>query len=85
MQIASVNYCLFSAYPIALIGKADSQEDDPFPIAPFMTCCDSFPPKVHHGFFCIFLFTYSVFCVSGEVLVRGVAVKIEHLSVDFGC
>jgi len=30
MQIASVNSCLFSAYPIALISKADSQEDAPF-------------------------------------------------------
>ena len=30
MQIA------FSAYPIALIGKADSQED-----IPFVSCCDS--------------------------------------------
>ena len=41
MQIASVNYCLFSAYPIALIGKADSQQDAPFSIAPFISCCDS--------------------------------------------
>ena len=41
MQTASVNSCLFSAYPIALIGKADSQEDAPFSIAPFMSCCDS--------------------------------------------
>jgi len=36
MQIASVNSCLFSAYPIALIGKADSQENAPFSIAPFI-------------------------------------------------
>jgi len=41
IQIASVNSCLFSAYPIALIGKADSQEDAPFSIAPFISCCDS--------------------------------------------
>jgi len=41
MQIASVNSCLFSAYPIALIGKADSQEDAPFSIVPFVSCCDS--------------------------------------------
>ena len=47
----------------------------------------SFPPKVHHGCFCIFIFllSYSVFSVSGELLVRGVVVKIELLSVDFGC
>jgi len=41
MQIASVNSCLFDAYPTALIGKANSQEDAPFSIAPFMSCCDS--------------------------------------------
>jgi len=40
-QIASVNSCLFGAYPTALIGKADSQEDAPFSIAPFMSYCDS--------------------------------------------
>ena len=33
--------CLFSAYPIVLIGKADSPEDAPFSIAPFLSCCDS--------------------------------------------
>jgi len=37
MQIASVNSCLFSAYPIALIGKADSHEDAPFTTAPFIS------------------------------------------------
>jgi len=41
MQTASVNSCLFSAYLVTLIGKADSQEDPPFSIAPFMSCCDS--------------------------------------------
>ena len=41
MQTASVNSCLFSTYPIALIGKVDSQEDAPFSIAPFIRCCDS--------------------------------------------
>ena len=45
----------------------------------------SFLPKVHHGCFCIFLLLYSVFCVSGELLVQGVVVKIELLSVDFVC
>ena len=45
----------------------------------------SFPPKVHHRCSCIFLLSYSVFCVSGELLVWGVVVKIELLSVDFGC
>ena len=44
----------------------------------------SFPPKVHQGCFFIFLLYY-VFCVSGELLVRGVAVKVKLLSVDFGC
>ena len=44
MQITSVNSCLFSAYPIALIGKTDSQEDAPFSVAPFISCCDS--PKL---------------------------------------
>jgi len=44
---------LFIAYPIALIGKADSQEDAPFSIAPFISCCDSgvISPKVHHRCF----------------------------------
>jgi len=41
MQTASVNYCLFSAYPITLIDKADSQEDVGYSIPPFMSCCDS--------------------------------------------
>jgi len=41
IQTASVNSCLFSAYPLALTGKADSQEDALFSIAPFMSCCDS--------------------------------------------
>ena len=45
----------------------------------------SFPAKVHRGCFWIFLLLYSVFCVSGELLVRGVVVKIELLSVDFVC
>ena len=44
----------------------------------------SFPPKVHHGCFCIFLMSYSVFRVSGKLLVWGIIVKIEFLSVDFG-
>jgi len=68
MQTASVDSCLFSAYPVALIGKADSQEDAPFSIAPFMSCCDSgvIFPKVFHGCFCIFLTLYSVFHVSGK-------------------
>ena len=51
MQVASVNSCLFSAYPIALIGKGDSQEDAPFSIAPFILVVvtqQSFPPKVPH-------------------------------------
>ena len=45
----------------------------------------SLPPKVRHEFFFIFLLSYSVSCVSGELLVRGVVVKIELFSVDFGC
>ena len=40
MQTAFVNTCLFTD-SIALIGKANSQEDAPFSIAPFMSCCDS--------------------------------------------
>jgi len=35
MQMASVNSCLFSAYPITLIGKADSQEDASFSFVPY--------------------------------------------------
>ena len=87
MQIASVNSCLFSAYPITLIGKADSQEDTPFPLLLLLVVVTqgSFPPKVLHGCFFIFLLLYSVFSVSGELLVRGVVVEIELLSVDFGC
>ena len=41
LQIASVNSCLFSAYPIALLGKADNQEDAPFSITTFISFCDS--------------------------------------------
>ena len=41
LQILSMNSCLFSTYPIALTGKADSQEDAHFSIAPFMSSCDS--------------------------------------------
>ena len=92
MQIASVNSCLFSAYLIALIGKADSQEDGPFSIAPFMSCFNSgviFAKSssrmlLHFSFFsCRILFF--VCRVSGELLVRGVVVKIELLSIDFAC
>jgi len=35
MQMASVNSCLFSAYPITLIDKADSQEDASFSFVPY--------------------------------------------------
>jgi len=45
----------------------------------------SFPPKVHHRCFCIFHFSLVVlFFVSGELLVRGVVVKIKLSSVHFG-
>ena len=91
MQIASVNSCLFSAYLIALIGKADSQEDAPFSIAPFIQLLwlrghflQNFITDVNVFAFFIFLLSYSVFYVSGELLVRVVVVKIELLSVDFG-
>ena len=89
MQIASVNSCLFSAYQIALIGKADSQEDAPFSIAPITSCCDSavISAKSSSRMFLHFAFFSCriVFCVSGELLVRGVVVEIELLSVDFVC
>ena len=86
MQTASVNSCLFSTYPIALIGKADSQEDAPFPLLLLWVFVTQgsflFLPKVHHGCFCIFHFSLVVlFFVSDELLVRGVVVKIELLSV----
>ena len=86
MQIASVNSCLFSAYPVALIGKTDSQEDA-FSIAPFMSFCDSGVISAKSSSQMFFHFSLVVFCffVSGELLVRGVVVKIELLSVDFGC
>jgi len=63
---ASVNSCFFSAYPIALIGKADSQEDAP-PLFPLLllgvVTQGSFPPKVHHGCFRIFLLSILLFFV----------------------
>ena len=61
-----LNSCLFSAYPIALIGKADSQEDAPVSIVPFMSCCDSevISAKISSYMIFILLFSYSVFCVS---------------------
>jgi len=37
-QMASKNSCLFSVYPIALIGRAESREDATFSIAPFISC-----------------------------------------------
>jgi len=66
-----VNSLLFRAYPIALIGKTDSQEDAPYSIAPFMSCCDSgiISTKSSSRMFFIFLLSYSVFYVSGELLV----------------
>jgi len=72
MQTASMNSCLFTAYPITLIGKADSQEDAPFSIATFMSCCDSL-----RGHFCqkfitdVFAFFSGriLFFVSGKLLV----------------
>jgi len=87
MQIASVNSCLFNSYPIALIGKDDSQEDAPFPLLLLLVVVTqgSFPPKVHHRCFCIFHFSLVVlFFVSGELLVRGVVVKVKLSSVHFG-
>jgi len=69
---ASVNSCFFSAYPIALIGKADSQEDaPPFSIAPFRSCDSGvISPKISSRMFSHFSLVYSsVFCVSGILLV----------------
>jgi len=61
MQIASVNSCLFSAYPIALIGKADSQEDAPLLLLLLVVMTQgSFPQKfitdVFANFSCRILF-----------------------------
>ena len=80
MQIASVNSCFFSAYPIAVIGKADSQEDAPFSIAPFISCCDSgvISAKSSSRMFLHFSLVVFCFCVSGELLVRGVVVNNLH-------
>jgi len=41
MLMASMNSCLFSSYQFALIGKAESQENAPFSMAPFISCYDS--------------------------------------------
>ena len=65
MQTALVNSCLFGAYPIVLIGKADSQEDAPFSIAPFMSCCDSGVISAKKSSSQMFLhFSLVVFCFS---------------------
>ena len=73
--------------PIALISKADSQEDAPFSIASFMICCDSAvnSPKSSTQMFLHFSLVIFCFRVCGKLLVRGVVVKIELLGVDFGC
>jgi len=74
MQMASMISFLFSTYPIALIGKADTQEDAPFSFAPFISCCDSGSVQFLSYFitaisvFCILLL-YSPFHVSGTFLV----------------
>ena len=85
MQTASVNSCLCSAYLVTLIGKANSQEDAPLSIAPFMSCCDSgvISAKSSSWMFLHFLLLYYVFRVSGKLVVWGVVVKIEILSVYF--
>jgi len=62
----------FSSYPIALISKAEGQEDIPYFIAPFICCCD---PGVnfanillqqlqHFAFFscCNLLFMVLIYC-----------------------
>ena len=75
LQTASMNSCLFSAYPTALMGKIDSQEDAPFSITSFMSCCDStvsYPKSSSHmshilAFYV--LLPYSAFRVSGILLV----------------
>jgi len=79
MQMASVNSCLFSAYPIALIGKAGSQEDAPFSITFLWVVVTqgSVPEKVHHKRFWIFFLSYSVFRVFGKLLIWGVVVEIN--------
>jgi len=75
MQMASMNSSLFSAYPIALIGKGESQEDAPFSITRFVSCCESgisysnilFCQLWHFGFiFCrSLLFMVLVYCIAG--------------------
>ena len=64
MQTASMNSCLFSAYPIALISKADSQEDAPFSIALFMSCCDSGVSSPKSSSLMFLHFSLAVFCFS---------------------
>jgi len=69
------------------IGKADSQEDAPFSIPPFMSCCDSgvISPKSSSGMFLRFsLVVFYFSCVWYTAGLR-VVVKIELLSIDFAC
>ena len=88
MQTASVNSCLCSVYPIALIDKADSQEDAPFSTAPFVSCCDSGFSSFNSSsrlfwhfalFACHILFFVCLVNSWSERLL----IKIEFLSVDF--
>jgi len=72
MQIASVNSVLFSAYPIILIDKADSQENAPFFIAPSMSCDSGIiSTKSSLRMFFILLFLYFFLCVWWTAGPRG--------------
>jgi len=59
--MASMHSCLFSANLIALIGKADSQGDAPFSIAPFISC-DSGVSSFNSLLRRILLFMFMVYC-----------------------
>jgi len=69
MQMASMNSCLFRIYPIALTSKADSHEDAPFCIAPFISFFDSGVNSSSSSLWLfqhfVFLWSYSAFHVPG--------------------
>ena len=70
MRVPQVRNPWFSAYPIALIGRFDNQEDAPSSIVPFISCCDSGVSSCngslqlfwHFVFSCRMVFCFSCFC-----------------------
>ena len=87
MQTTSVNSCLFSTYPITLIGKADSQEDALFPLLLlWLVMTLGLVPLiliVHYGYFSILHSSLVIFCFSCFWYIAGLRVCTQDRV--FGC